>query len=105
MQSDLLKLAEVKREFGYSGNALRMWEAQGALKPVYTPGGHRRYARADLEQLGALAKAAQASTSSAFDTSQQGNGELNRRDQYREFGVTGLRQWSGSVYEERLRQL
>jgi predicted site-specific integrase-resolvase len=35
---------------GVSPQSLRSWEEQGKIKPVYTPGGHRRYKVSDIEE-------------------------------------------------------
>lgn len=90
--SNLLKPSEIKKEFGYSRQSLLDWEEQGRIAPLRTPGGHRRYRREDLAALtGEVVKAQQA--------------QLTARDNFREFGTTGLRQWSGSIHEERFREL
>ena len=84
-----LKPSDVQKAYGYDPSTLRQWESQGLISPIRTPGGHRRYTDAMLQN---VAKAEQKQT-------------MTRRNQYREFGTTGLRQWSGSVHEERLREL
>jgi hypothetical protein len=84
--------AAVEKQFGYTPRQMREYESQGLIEAQRTPGGHRRYDPGDVE--GMFTK--------RQDSQSQ---ELTRQDRYDEFGTTGLRQWGGSIYEERLRAL
>jgi excisionase family DNA binding protein len=46
----LLNISEASRLIGVSEAALRQWTDEGKIKAFITPGGHRRYARADLKK-------------------------------------------------------
>ncbi len=48
---DLLLRDEVARMFGVSPKTVSRWAHAGRLPAVRTPGGHRRYRRADVEAL------------------------------------------------------
>ena len=48
---DWLRLGEAAAELGVSLNTLRRWSDAGKLTCYRSPGGHRRYRRADLEAL------------------------------------------------------
>ncbi len=50
-QESLLNISEASRILGVSGAALRQWTDEGRIKAFITPGGHRRYSRADLKKL------------------------------------------------------
>ncbi len=48
----LLSIGAISRETGIHVSTIRMWEARyGALTPVRTEGGARRYSSTDLERL------------------------------------------------------
>lgn len=49
--AELMTPAEVARRIGVSPITVRSWVAKGWLKSRVTPGGHRRYLWADVEQL------------------------------------------------------
>lgn len=44
----ILNINEASRILGVSESALRQWTDEGKIKAFITPGGHRRYSRADL---------------------------------------------------------
>jgi excisionase family DNA binding protein len=46
-----LNISEASRILGVSEAALRQWTDEGKIKAFITPGGHRRYSRADLKRL------------------------------------------------------
>jgi excisionase family DNA binding protein len=48
---DWLRLGEAAAELGVSLNTLRRWSDAGRLTCYRSPGGHRRYRRADVEAL------------------------------------------------------
>lgn len=48
-----LSLAMASRMLGVHGTTLRRWADAGAVPVFITPGGHRRFARADIEALAA----------------------------------------------------
>ena len=51
MKSDsLLTISQASRMLGVSEPALRSWTDEGQIKAMITPGGHRRYLKADLEK-------------------------------------------------------
>ncbi|MGY6501608.1 MAG: helix-turn-helix domain-containing protein [Acidimicrobiales bacterium] len=57
--SDILTPLEVARLFGVTSEAVRNWADAGKLPHFKTPGGQRRFHRADVEAfLGPLPKAA-----------------------------------------------
>lgn len=45
-----LNISEASRILGVSEAALRQWTDEGKIKAFVTPGGHRRYSRADLKK-------------------------------------------------------
>ena len=45
-----LNISEASRTIGVSEAALRQWTDEGKIKAFVTPGGHRRYSRADLKK-------------------------------------------------------
>lgn len=49
-QEPLLSISEASQLLGVSEAALRQWTDEGKIKAFVTPGGHRRYARADLKK-------------------------------------------------------
>ena len=48
MTDKLLPIREAVKYLNLSKATLNRWQAKGMLKPVYTPGGHRRYLEFDL---------------------------------------------------------
>jgi excisionase family DNA binding protein len=46
---DWLRLGEAARFLGVAQSTIRKWSDAGRVPAFYTPGGHRRYRRADLE--------------------------------------------------------
>lgn len=48
---DVLTPAEVARLFRVDGKTVARWAKSGQLASFRTPGGHRRYRRADVEAL------------------------------------------------------
>ncbi len=49
-QEVFLNISEASRLIGVSEAALRQWTDEGKIKAFVTPGGHRRYSRADLKK-------------------------------------------------------
>ena len=49
-QEPLLGISEASQLLGVSEAALRQWTDEGKIKAFITPGGHRRYARAELKK-------------------------------------------------------
>jgi len=49
-QEVFLNISEASRILGVSEAALRQWTDEGKIKAFVTPGGHRRYSRADLKK-------------------------------------------------------
>lgn len=49
--SEWLRLGEAAALLGVSQGTLRAWSELGRVPTYWTPGGHRRYRRADLDQL------------------------------------------------------
>src|SRR5579885_2069184 len=47
--SEWLTLGQAARFLGVAQGTIRKWSDQGRVPTFYTPGGHRRYRRADLE--------------------------------------------------------
>ena len=47
--SDWLTLGQAARFLGVAQSTIRKWSDQGRVPAFYTPGGHRRYRRVDLE--------------------------------------------------------
>jgi len=113
MPEALLTAKQIQEEFGFSRSSLLRWQEQGRLKPTsVTPGGQRRYSRADIQTLTKprpplavpiLGKAHQIEKAGGEEVSLPASGKASNI--YREMGVTGLRMWGGSIYEERLREL
>lgn len=48
---ELLPIAEAAKILGVSADTVRRWEREGKITPVRTLGGHRRFARGELEAL------------------------------------------------------
>ena len=51
VQEELLSISEASQLLGVSETALRQWTDEGNIKAFITPGGHRRYDRAELKKL------------------------------------------------------
>lgn len=49
-KSKMLKIGEAARYLGVSATSLRMWSNRGLLPAYRTPGGQRRFNRADLDE-------------------------------------------------------
>lgn len=50
----LVSISEASRVLGVSEATLRLWTDEGRIKAFVTPGGHRRYSRADLRRFAGL---------------------------------------------------
>ena len=50
-EEPLLSISEASQILGVSEAALRLWTDEGKIKAFITPGGHRRYSRAELKKL------------------------------------------------------
>jgi excisionase family DNA binding protein len=48
-EPDWLTLGQAARHLGVAQSTIRKWSDSGRVPAFYTPGGHRRYRRADLE--------------------------------------------------------
>src|SRR5271154_7384546 len=48
-ESDWLTLGQAAAFLGVAQSTIRKWSDQGRVPAFYTPGGHRRYRRGDLE--------------------------------------------------------
>ena len=48
-EPDWLTLGQAAKYLGVAQSTIRKWSDQGRVPAFYTPGGHRRYQRADLE--------------------------------------------------------
>src|SRR2546423_2300956 len=48
-ETEWLTLGQAARFIGVAQSTIRKWSDQGRVPAFYTPGGHRRYRRADLE--------------------------------------------------------
>ncbi len=48
-EESLVSISEASRVLGVSEPALRQWTDEGKIKAFITPGGHRRYSRAELK--------------------------------------------------------
>jgi excisionase family DNA binding protein len=48
-ESDWLTLGQAAKYLGVAQSTIRKWSDQGRVPAFYTPGGHRRYRRRDLE--------------------------------------------------------
>jgi len=57
----LFSAQQIKRIYGIHRNTLLLWEKQGLIKPIRTPGGRRRYLRDEIERLLGLNKSGQSS--------------------------------------------
>jgi excisionase family DNA binding protein len=49
VQADWLTLGQAARFLGVAQSTIRKWSDQGRVPAFYTPGGHRRFRRGDLE--------------------------------------------------------
>src|SRR4051794_40606981 len=49
MEPDWLTLGQAAKSLGVAQSTIRKWSDLGRVPAFYTPGGHRRYRRADLE--------------------------------------------------------
>ena len=49
-ETEWLTLGQAARYLGVAQSTLRKWSDQGRVRAFYTPGGHRRYKRGDLER-------------------------------------------------------
>jgi excisionase family DNA binding protein len=49
-EAEWLTLGQAARFLGVAQSTLRKWSDQGRVPAFYTPGGHRRYKRSDLER-------------------------------------------------------
>jgi excisionase family DNA binding protein len=49
-ETEWLTLGQAARFLGVAQSTIRKWSDQGRVPAFYTPGGHRRYRRADLER-------------------------------------------------------
>lgn len=49
-QETLLSIGEASQSLGVSEATLRQWTDEGKIKAFVTPGGHRRYSRAELKK-------------------------------------------------------
>jgi excisionase family DNA binding protein len=49
-ESDWLTLGQAAKYLGMAQSTIRKWSDNGRLPAFYTPGGHRRYRRSDLDQ-------------------------------------------------------
>jgi excisionase family DNA binding protein len=49
-QQSLITISEASHTLGVSEAALRQWTDEGKIKAFITPGGHRRYSRAELKK-------------------------------------------------------
>ena len=60
VQPEWLTLGQAAKYVGVAQSTMRKWSDLGRVSAFYTPGGHRRYRRADLDQfLGPLLVAAE----------------------------------------------
>jgi len=50
-EEPLISISEASQLLGVSEAALRQWTDEGKIKAFITPGGHRRYSRAELKKL------------------------------------------------------
>src|SRR5437764_5514651 len=48
--SEWLTLGQAARFLGVAQSTIRKWSDQGRVPAFYTPGGHRRYRKGDLDQ-------------------------------------------------------
>ena len=49
-QPEWLTLGQAAKYLGVAQSTMRKWSDLGRVSAFYTPGGHRRYRRADLDQ-------------------------------------------------------
>ena len=49
-QESLVSISEASQALGVSATTLRQWTGEGKIKVFITPGGHRRYSRAELKK-------------------------------------------------------
>ena len=49
-QPEWLTLGQAAKYLGVAQSTMRKWSDLGRVPAFYTPGGHRRYRRADLDQ-------------------------------------------------------
>jgi excisionase family DNA binding protein len=49
-EPDWLTLGQAAKYLGMAQSTIRKWSDSGRLRAFYTPGGHRRYRRSDLDQ-------------------------------------------------------
>jgi DNA-binding transcriptional MerR regulator len=97
----MLTLSEIKNKYGYSRSTLLRWEREGKIHPQRTAGGHRRYLKEEINNIDNVADLAQINTATAYSETKPSQQSM----QYDEWGITGLRQYGGSVQEERVREL
>ncbi len=50
VQESLVSISEASHILGVSETALRQWTDEGKIRAFITPGGHRRYSKADLKK-------------------------------------------------------
>ena len=65
--SELLTPGEVAAQFGVSAKTVARWAKAGKVMVIHTPGGHRRYPKADVEALLNLSTSNRAREESAGD--------------------------------------
>jgi len=53
-ERSLVSISEASRILGVNEATLRLWTDEGKIKAFVTPGGHRRYSRADLRRFAGL---------------------------------------------------
>ncbi|MBM4462063.1 MAG: MerR family transcriptional regulator [Chloroflexi bacterium] len=53
-ERSLVSISEASRILGVSEATLRLWTDEGKIRAFVTPGGHRRYSRADLRRFAGL---------------------------------------------------
>jgi len=51
-EPDWLTLGQAAKYLGVAQSTIRKWSDQGRVPAFYTPGGHRRFRRGDLESYG-----------------------------------------------------
>ncbi len=49
--TEYVPIGDVARRFGVTPQTVRSWEAAGKLRAVRTPGGQRRFSRAEVDAL------------------------------------------------------
>lgn len=50
-QKTIFNITEAARLLGVTAQTLRVWESEGKISPVYTPGGHRRYTQEEINRV------------------------------------------------------